>query len=156
MKWLHALLGSARAGLGAVGALIGPKVFLVTVALMGAGMAFLWWRYDAAVADAAASHERAVVAREAAAANVEAARAARRNAEVIAETLGRRQQREQQLRARLAQTHDQLEEARHAASQKVRDCLAVRLPADYLDGLRAAGGGDADGNAEADPAPGPD
>ena len=136
--------------------IIGPKVMIGALIAAALALLWLWWMYSSAAADAAQSEANADRALQAAAANAEAARAARRNAEVIAETLRKRQQREQALRARLSRTHDQLKEARDAASQEVRDCLAVRLPGNYLDGLRAARGGDPDRNADPDPAAGAD
>jgi len=123
--------------LGALSRIAGPKVLLGVLIAAGLALGWLWWMYANAASDAAQASANADKALAAAASNAEAARAARRNAEVIAQTLGRRQQREQQLRAKLAQTHDQLKEARHAASQEVRDCLDMPLPNDYLRGLKA-------------------
>jgi len=142
--------------LGALSRIAGPKVLLGVLIAAALALAWMWWMYASAASDAAQASANADKALAAAASNAKSARAARRNAEVIAQTLGRRQQREQQLRAELTQTHDQLKEARHAASQEVRDCLSLRLPADYLDGLRAARRGDEDGNPAPDAATGPD
>ena len=142
--------------MGLLARIAGPKILLGVVVAAGLAIGWLWWSYSSAAADAAQSEANADRALQAAAANAEAARAARRNAEVIAATLEGRQQREQALRARLSRTHDQLKEARDAASQEVRDCLAVRLPDNYLDGLRAARGGYPDRNADPDPAAGAD
>jgi len=102
----------------------------------GLAIGWLWLSYSSASDAAAAARSRADQLDAAAESARQAAETWRRNAESIAETLGQRQKREQDLRARLSETHNQLEEARHVASKEVRDCLDMRLPGDYLDGLR--------------------
>jgi len=136
--------------------IIGPKVMIGALIAAALALLWLWWMYSSAAADAAQSEANADRALQAAAANAEAARAARRNAEVIAATLEARQQREQALRARLSRTHDQLKKARADASEEVRRCLDLPLPGSYLSELRAAGGGDQDGDSGAGSASGTD
>jgi len=122
--------------IGLLSRIAGPRVLLGVLVAAGLVIGWLWWSYSAAAANAAQAEANADSALEAAASNAKAARAARRNAEKIAETLEKRQQREKDLRQRLSRTHDQLQEARDAASQEVRDCLDVRLPKKYLLQLR--------------------
>jgi len=141
---------------GVLAKFAGPKILLGVLIAAALALGFMWWMYSSAADDAAQASANADQAIQAAKQNREAAAQWRHNARTIARTLGERQKREKKLRAELAQTHDQLQEARANASQEVRDCLALRLPSAYLDGLRAAGGGDEDGDPAPDPAAGPD
>jgi predicted negative regulator of RcsB-dependent stress response len=142
--------------MGLLARIAGPKVLLGVLIAAGLALGWMWWMYSSAAADAAAAHSRAEQASAAAEANAEAARAAELERELLDEVLTNRADRERRLERRLADTHDQLQEARANASQEVRDCLRLRLPGDYLDGLRAPdgdAGGDAPGGAAGQPDP---
>jgi len=134
--------------IGLLGRIAGPKVLLGVLVAAGLAIGWLWFSYSNAAANAAQSEANADNALEAAANNAKAAREARHQAEKLASTLQDRQQREKDLRAELSQTHNQLEEARSNASEKVRDCLSVRLGSSFIDGLRAEARGDGGGNAK--------
>jgi len=134
--------------IGLLGRIAGPKVLLGVLLASGLAIGWLWWSYSIASANAAQAEANADNALEAAANNAEAAREARRQAEKLASTLQDRQQREKDLRQRLSQTHNQLDEARSDSRKEVRDCLSVRLGSSFIDGLRAEARGDGGGNAK--------
>jgi cytoskeletal protein RodZ len=140
--------------MGILARIAGPRVLLGVLIAAALALGLLWWQWQTAEAEATAAHARAEQASAAAEANAEAARAAAMERQLLDDVLTDRAERERRLERELATTHDQLQEARDAASPELRRCLRRRLPSDYLDGLRAPdrdAGGDASGRAAGQP-----
>mgnify|MGYP000500531213 CR=1 FL=1 len=154
--WLSGAVGMA----GKAAGLIGPKVWLVTVAGMGVAILFLWQQYSAAE-EARASYKAGFEeVAETARSNAKAADRFRKSAAILAETYKQRERQRAKAEKERRRSEAALRTGLENANAALRACLARDLPGGYYRGLwpgdgiddgdQAGQGLPAEGDAEPD------